>query len=166
MCRVNYSPDLWARLVTAASIPDASDPRYIPDVDLNGLLEDAYALAEAEAIDITTFLDLAAVLPARAASREAMVHSWTSAETHLSALYSALEDGECKAAMLDYVSNDVLGAFVEARDLDLQVRRWTVHLPFHIGIAPGPALSVQPSVLASTHQCSLRGRWPGARGEV
>jgi hypothetical protein len=57
--RVNYPDPLWERLAAAAALPPAgNNPPAISSVDLAGLLDDSWALAEAFETPITHFLDL------------------------------------------------------------------------------------------------------------
>ncbi len=57
--RVAYAPELWARLAAAAAAParPGGAPALAP-ADLAGLLDDAWALAEAGAAPIAAFLNL------------------------------------------------------------------------------------------------------------
>ena len=62
--RVAYAPELWARLAAAAAAParPGGAPALAP-ADLAGLLDDAWALAEAGAAPIAAFLNLTRSAP-------------------------------------------------------------------------------------------------------
>lgn len=59
--RVAYAPELWARLAVAAGVspkPGQAGAPGLPPADMAGLLDDAWALAEAGAAPISAFLNL------------------------------------------------------------------------------------------------------------
>ena len=57
--RVNYPNFIWERLAKAAQTPPATGaPPPIPAVDLAGLLDDSWALAQAAETPIDNFLAL------------------------------------------------------------------------------------------------------------
>ncbi len=58
--RVNYPNAIWQRLAAAAqTAPSNGSPPPIPAEDLAGLLDDAWALAQAGETEISNFLGLA-----------------------------------------------------------------------------------------------------------
>ena len=122
-CRVNYSPELWLRLVTASKNVNVSSAAYLADLDLSGLIIDSFALADAEVLPLATFLDLTTALPLRIAmeNQESIRLSWEAAAAPLTKLFRSLgvEDGECRSQMHAFVTNKLLGPFLEATKLDL-----------------------------------------------
>lgn len=67
--RVSYSPELWARLAAAAAVtPKHAGAPGLAPADVAGLLDDAWALAEAGIAPISAFLNLT-----RCAHQEALI---------------------------------------------------------------------------------------------
>lgn len=105
--RVNYQSDLWNSLIDAAKEVDASGVPIITDVDLSGLLEDSFALAEADVIKIDVFLRLLEALPERSISEYA---PWAVAFPKLHRMQQLVP---CTDAWVSYVRDNILESFFE-----------------------------------------------------
>lgn len=56
--RVTYPPQIWAALARAAARSDRADSQGLGPIDVAGLVEDSFALAEAGELSIHTHLEL------------------------------------------------------------------------------------------------------------
>lgn len=68
--RVNYVPELWESLAIAATQRDDNGYPVMKGVDVAGMLEDSYALAEGGILEILTFLQNLKALAHRPATEE------------------------------------------------------------------------------------------------
>lgn len=104
--RVNYSPELWTALATAAAQKDVNGFPVLRGMDLAGLIDDSYALAKAGRVDIHPFLENIKALPSRLPTEYA---PWSTA---LPYLYSIDRLVQCKEAWRRYVSVSILDTFI------------------------------------------------------
>lgn len=115
--RVQYSQPLWDALITAATRKRAigslgDDLMLLPGVDLAGLLEDSFALADIGEQPLRTFLDLLSTLSLRPYSEAT---PWQSAVGHVYSIDRRLGGGVgggCRQEWRRWVRDSLLGEFL------------------------------------------------------
>lgn len=103
--RVNYVPELWDALALAAVQRDDNGFPVMKGVDVAGLLEDSYTLAEAGVIDILPFLQHVKALPHRPVTEYS---PWAAA---LPYLYAIDRMAPCSDAWRTFVRESLIRPF-------------------------------------------------------
>ncbi len=106
--RVNYSVEMWAALARGAAAADANGFPVMAAVDVAGLIDDAWALANAGDLDIVVALNALRPLAARPAGEAA---PWLAA---LPRLYEAADRAPCGGAWRAWVARALLRPFIDA----------------------------------------------------
>jgi len=104
--RVNYAPELWGALAVAAAKRDDNGFPVMKGVDLAGLLEDSYALAEVGVGDLSPFLKMLKSLPGRPVTD---FDPWAAA---LPYIYAIEKRVPCKEAWRAYVRSALIQPFM------------------------------------------------------
>ena len=114
--RVQYSEPMWAALAAAARQTSSSsggggggEAAVLSGVDLAGLLEDSYSLAEAGELGITPFLSLVAALGGRSPQE---FEPWAVALPYLYKVNRLLVSGACGVAWRRFLTDRLLGPFL------------------------------------------------------
>lgn len=139
--RVDYQSDLWNSLIVAAGEVDKSGVSILSGIDLSGLLDDTFALAQANQIKIDLFLRFVETLPQFPSSEDAPWAVVLPKLEQIQQLVPCIDDWQ------SWVKDEILESFVENMNAkNLQNEDSTIQMSFFWSNSTGN-LSLQISTM-------------------